>query len=114
MHAVNLKNSSRVSFRMSDEEVRECEKVDLVPQNNSEYSTQQYWDWRYEQYFIRLSMHMRFYLYREAKNEDARHYDWIMEYSTYKTHLLPLLKPSDSILMVGCGNSSTNPNSSNS
>lgn len=35
---------------MSEEEVREGEKVDLVPQNNSEYSTQKYWDWRYEQY----------------------------------------------------------------
>lgn len=43
---------------------------------------------------------------REAKNLEARHYDWIMEYATYRTHLLPLLKTSDSILMVGCGNSS--------
>lgn len=44
--------------------------------------------------------------FREAKNGEVRHYDWILGYELLRPHLLPYLKASDEILMVGCGNSS--------
>lgn len=47
-----------------------------------------------------------FYNSTIRETDTNRHYDWCLEYSHLKDFLAPHLKPSDRILMVGCGNSS--------
>jgi len=49
---------SHSSDSISDPELNKtdevCTPVDLVPRHTSEYSTQAYWDWRYQQYHFKL------------------------------------------------------------
>ena len=52
---------------------------------NAEFKKQEYWDSRFE-----------------AEEE----YDWLCTYASIKDHIMPFLKPTDKILIVGCGNSS--------
>ena len=51
---------------------------------NHEYKEQWYWDKRFEE-------------------ED--HYEWLLSFDQIKNHLLPHLRRSDNILVIGCGNS---------
>lgn len=43
--------------------------------------------------------------YWDARFETEEQYDWLCTYSSLRSHLIPFLKPSDRILVVGCGNS---------
>ncbi|CAM9123970.1 unnamed protein product [Ectocarpus fasciculatus] len=51
---------------------------------NAEFKKQEYWDSRFE-------------------SEET--YDWLCTYPNIRSHLAPLIKPTDKILVVGCGNS---------
>ncbi|KJE92855.1 endothelin converting enzyme 2 [Capsaspora owczarzaki ATCC 30864] len=55
-----------------------------LPQHNAEYKLKEYWDRRFTV---------------------ERTYDWFKSYESFRIQLLPELKPSDRILIVGCGNS---------
>lgn len=55
-----------------------------LPENNIIYKKKEYWDERFEQ-------------------EDA--YDWLVTFDQVKSGLVEHIKPSDRILMLGCGNS---------
>eukprot|EP00744_Colponema_vietnamica_P023463 GILI01033952.1.p1 GENE.GILI01033952.1~~GILI01033952.1.p1 ORF type:complete len:254 (-),score=63.02 GILI01033952.1:57-818(-) len=64
----------------------EAPKEDFIPDKNSTYKEKSYWDGRFE------------------KEES---YDWLMGYDgDVKEHLRRILRPTDRILIVGCGNSS--------
>jgi EEF1A lysine methyltransferase 4 len=43
--------------------------------------------------------------YWEDRFTEETEYDWLLSYEQLRTHLIPLLKVSDRILIVGCGNS---------
>lgn len=43
--------------------------------------------------------------YWEERFTEETEYDWLLSYEQLRTHLIPLLKVSDKILIVGCGNS---------
>lgn len=43
--------------------------------------------------------------YWEKRFEEEEEYDWLVRFDAFKTDLIPLLSPSDKILIVGCGNS---------
>lgn len=43
---------------------------------------------------------------RQSASKEAGHYDWCLGYSLLKPALEPYMRTTDSILMVGCGNSS--------
>jgi SAM-dependent methyltransferase len=44
--------------------------------------------------------------YWESRFESEEEYDWLCTYPGVRQYLLPFLRPTDSILVVGCGNSS--------
>jgi len=59
---------------------------DLYPKNNKEYSTKVYWDWRY--------------------TKDQGDYDWFQGcYDAAKKLVVTYIRPGDSVLQLGCGNS---------
>ena len=58
--------------------------VDVNADDNSKFKRQQYWDTRFK---------------------DEESYDWLLTYSQVRDSLFPYLKPTDRILIVGCGNS---------
>ena len=43
--------------------------------------------------------------YWEERFSEEEEYDWLLSYEQLHTHLIPLLKFTDKILIVGCGNS---------
>ena len=56
-----------------------------LPSNNAQYLENDYWNTRFEV---------------------EQQYDWFKDYSKFKHLLTPHLQPSNSILILGCGNSS--------
>lgn len=54
------------------------------PEKNAEYLKPHYWDQRFEQ---------------------EEQYDWFKGFQDFRSLLLPHLKPTDRILVLGCGNS---------
>lgn len=58
----------------------------LIPKRLGEYREREYWDRRYQR--------------------DGGTYDWLIKYEALRELLLPLLRPADRILNLGCGNSS--------
>nr|ACO14842.1 Endothelin-converting enzyme 2 [Caligus clemensi] len=64
---------------------------DSLPSKNSDYSSSDYWETRYSQ----------------EKEED---YEWLGNYKSFRCTLLPGLCPvSNSVLILGCGNSTLGP-----
>eukprot|EP01116_Phalansterium_solitarium_P014304 TRINITY_DN31894_c0_g1_i1.p1 TRINITY_DN31894_c0_g1~~TRINITY_DN31894_c0_g1_i1.p1 ORF type:complete len:215 (+),score=25.46 TRINITY_DN31894_c0_g1_i1:49-693(+) len=61
------------------------ERDEVLPKDNKEYATQQYWDERYQ--------------------KDPVPYDWFKGYEELKAVLGQHVKKSDAILMSGCGSS---------
>lgn len=59
--------------------------ADTIPATNAEYAQSSYWD---------------------ARFTDEQQYDWLKGYAHFRHLCLPHLKPSDKILILGCGNSS--------
>ena len=43
--------------------------------------------------------------YWEERFAEEEEYDWLLSYEQLQTHLIPLIKFTDKILIVGCGNS---------
>jgi ubiquinone/menaquinone biosynthesis C-methylase UbiE len=58
---------------------------DLMPKTNQEYSTKEYWDWRYER--------------------DNGSYEWFKGYKAFQHIIKKYFKSGDRLLNVGCGNS---------
>jgi len=65
--------------------LHQMEQNDVIPVNNKSYSTKDYWEERYK--------------------KDTKTYDWFKEWEDLKEILTKYIKPTDKILMVGCGNS---------
>jgi len=59
-----------------------------LPDDNSAYATLEYWDKRY------------------TERKEEKRYDWFQKWDDLQEVLKPLIDPSNSILMLGCGNSS--------
>jgi SAM-dependent methyltransferase len=70
---------------VGDESKAESDSQRILPKNNRLYGTRHYWEERF------------------AQEEE---YEWLMHYHDVETILNRFLKPSDHILIVGCGNSS--------
>ena len=56
-----------------------------LPGSNAQYLENDYWNTRFE---------------------TEQQYDWFKDYSQFKHLLIPHIQPSNSILILGCGNSS--------
>lgn len=56
-----------------------------MPDNNAQYLENSYWNTRFE---------------------GEQQYDWFKDYSQFKHLCIPHIQPSDSVLILGCGNSS--------
>lgn len=78
---------SRDSTHQKDEKevTKYQEKNATLPTNNASYKNKDYWDERFE-------------------TED--NFEWLLSYEHVKYFILPKLKVTDRILIVGCGNSS--------
>lgn len=61
----------------------------FIPKRLADYREQEYWERRYEQ-------------------DQTRHYEWLLSYGDTLRSLLKL-KPTDRVLILGCGNSRTPP-----
>ena len=55
-----------------------------IPRSNETYKSKEYWDERFA---------------------NELHYEWLETFSTLKEHIITLLNPNHSILVIGCGNS---------
>ncbi|RYG97514.1 class I SAM-dependent methyltransferase [archaeon] len=58
---------------------------DFTPDSNADFKLQEYWERRFQ------------------KEES---YEWLTSWKNVRTQILPYIKPTDRILIVGCGNSS--------
>jgi len=72
------------SNRMTTAPTREHKPQGNEPQKTAEYLEKSYWDQRFE---------------------SEEQYDWFKDLSHFRHLLLPHLRPSDRILVLGCGNS---------
>jgi hypothetical protein len=63
--------------------------MDLLPEDNIGYGTQEYWEGRY------------------YKEREGLEYDWFKKYADLSIYLNKFIKKEDRIVMLGCGNSST-------
>ncbi len=63
--------------------------MDLLPEDNIGYGTQEYWEGRY------------------SKEREGLEYDWFKKYADLSIYLNKFIQKEDRIVMLGCGNSST-------